>query len=103
MLQIGGRRTEGTPKTGKSARTVSLDAETVRLLRAHYDAQVLEHLEAAGAYDDQGLVFCDEVGGMYAPDSVSARFKRLAREAGLRPIKPHEGRHSAASRFRGRA
>jgi integrase len=96
-MQLGGKVVTGTPKTEKSRRTVSLDAETAELLRAHRDAQYLEQLAAGAAYEDNGLEFCDEIGRVYPPDRVSAWFRLTAARAGLRVIKLHEGRHSAAS------
>jgi integrase len=47
--------------------------------------------------DDRGFVFTDDEGNPLAPDSVSKEFKAMAREAGLVPIRLHEGRHTAAT------
>jgi integrase len=46
---IAGERIEGTTKSGRS-RTVSLDAETVRILRAHRAKQNAERLELGEAW-----------------------------------------------------
>ena len=97
LLQLGGRVVTGTPKSASSGRTVSLDAETVRLLDEHQRAQRRERFAAGSAYEDAGLVFCDEIGRVYLPDRVSAWFRQAARDAGLPVIKLHEGRHSAAT------
>jgi integrase len=96
LMQIGGKIVTGTPKSKTSARLVSIDPETVELLRAYQNAQRRERFAAGPAYDDHGLIFADEIGRPYAPDNVSAWFKQLARAAGLPPIKLHEGRHTAA-------
>jgi hypothetical protein len=43
-----------TPKTDKGARTISLDARTVAVLRAHRVAQMEERLACGSAYQDEG-------------------------------------------------
>lgn len=42
-------------------------------------------------------MFCKENGAPYLPESVSQRFERLSRRAGLPRIKLHELRHTSAS------
>jgi integrase len=54
-------------------------------------------MRAGQAWADNNLVFCQDNGTPWKPDYISRRFKALARDAGLPPIKLHEGRHSAAS------
>jgi integrase len=100
MLELGGKVIVDTPKSRASARDVSLDAETVRLLREHRKAQLAERLAAGSAYEPGpggGWVICDEIGRPYRPDLISARFRQAARAAGLPVIKLHEGRHTAAT------
>ena len=98
LLQLGGKLTEGTPKTRAGQRLVFLDSETARLLRAHRETQELEKAFAGGAWQDDDLVFCQGDGRPWNPDFVSKRFKRLAAQAGVPLIKPHEARHSATRR-----
>ena len=45
-------------------------------------------------------MFCQPGGRPWNPDYVSKRFRRLAAEAGVPPIKLHETRHSANSLMR---
>ena len=97
LMQLGGKVMDGTPKSRASVRVVSLDAATVQLLRAQQRVQRRERFAAGGAYADYGLVFCDEIGRSYAPDTVSKWFRQAAVRAGLPAIKLHEGRHSAAT------
>ena len=49
------------------------------------------------AYHDQGLLFCWPDGRPPHPDTITARFKRLVREAGLPMIRLHDVRHSYAT------
>jgi hypothetical protein len=65
-------------------------------------AGALECQFAGNAWQDNGLVFCQPDGRPWNPDYVSKRFKRLAADAGVLPIKLHETRHSANSLMRGR-
>jgi integrase len=97
VLSLGGRIVHDTPKSKTSVRDVSIDPDTVRQLRAHRLGQLQERMAAGAAYDDTGLVFCDELGRLYSPDLVSARFKRAAADAGVPVIKLHEGRHTSAT------
>lgn len=97
ILQLGGRLVESQPKTRAGERTVSLDAETASLLRAHRIQQRYARIAWSDTYDDQDLVFAREDGTPMPPDYVSRRFGELAIEAGLPRIRLHEGRHTAAT------
>ncbi|WP_067071594.1 tyrosine-type recombinase/integrase [Carbonactinospora thermoautotrophica] len=78
-------------------RFVSLDAETVELLKAHRKRQHAERFAMGEAYQDNDLIFRREDGTPYPPDYVTKHFGELAEAAGLPRIKLHEGRHTAAS------
>ena len=54
-------------------------------------------MAAGESWQDNDLIFCQDDGTPYRPDYVTRRFQSIARDAGLPPIKLHEGRHSAAS------
>jgi integrase len=100
MLQLGGKLTEGTPKTRAGVRRVYLDHGTAGLLRDRYGPQELEKMLAGEAWAHNDLVFCQGDGRPWNPDHVSKRFKRLAADAGMPCIKLHEARHSANSLMR---
>jgi integrase len=97
ILELGGHLTEGVPKTRAGVRRVYLDAETAQLLREHRKSQLAARLRAGDDWQDRGLVFCRFDGSPWRPSYVSRRFRQLAVEAGLPPIKLHEARHSAVS------
>ncbi|WP_031166061.1 tyrosine-type recombinase/integrase [Streptosporangium roseum] len=97
ILQLGDRIVVDTPKTRAGRRTVSLDAETTRLLEERHAAQRQERFNSGADYVDHGLVFARPDGRPVSPERVSEGFKRLAREAGLPVIRLHEGRHTAAT------
>ncbi len=97
VVMVGGQPTVSAPKTAHSRRTVALDAETVRVLRDLRRAQAERRLLLGTAYKDSDLVFCREDGAPLRPDTVAARFKRLARAAGVPVIRWHDLRHSHAT------
>ena len=76
---------------------VPLDAHLVGALRVHRRRQLEEQERAGDVYKDSGLVFVDEVGAGYYPDTFSERFDRLVAKAGLPRIRLHDSRHSCAS------
>lgn len=90
---------EETPKTDASVRTVTLDAMTVAALRAHRAEQAQERLAAGPVWSDEGRVFALEDGTGLDPDAVSQRFVDLCASAGLRRIRPHDVRHTMATRM----
>jgi integrase len=64
-------------KSEAGERTLSLDALTVGVLRAHHEAQVEERKQWGDAWVDSGRVFTKEDGEPLNADSVSQRFDRL--------------------------
>ncbi|GAA3070617.1 site-specific integrase [Streptosporangium carneum] len=97
VLQYGGRIVIDTPKSRAGKRVVSLDAETVRLLKAHKKAQLRARLAAGDGYEDNDLVFPRRNGQVPSPDWVSEQFRVIRKAAGLPAIRLHEARHTAAT------
>jgi integrase len=95
---VGGQRVEGTTKGGRS-RMVSLDGETVAILREHHRLQAEERLSARSAWTDSGgLVFTNRWGEPLYPDTVSALMSKLINkynEAATSPAQalPHARLH----------
>ncbi len=96
-VQVGRDVVTGETKNDSSARTVSLDASTVEVLRAHRRHQSQLRLLLESAWVDTGLVFTKADGSALVPDSASQRFDRLVLRAGLPPVRLHDLRHLAAS------
>jgi integrase len=86
-----------SPKTPRSRRTLSLDPETVAVLRAHRARQAKEKLAAGAAWIDDELVFCSELGEPLHPDRFTRTFSAAVRRSGLRPIRLHDLRHTWAT------
>jgi integrase len=97
IVQHGWVTAMDTPKTDDSEASVSLDAETVAVLRAHRAGQGRERLSAGAGWIDTGLVFTTPSGGQLHPADVTDHFHHLAAQAGLPPIRLHDLRHGAAT------
>jgi integrase len=74
---VRGQRVEGTTKSGRS-RTISLDRDTVVVLKEHRRQQAEERLAAGSAWTDTGgLVFVTKWGEPLYPDTVTALMTKL--------------------------
>lgn len=80
---------EGTPKTEKSKRVITLDASTVSMLRAHRRAQQERLLANGFRLTDDHAIFCREDGSPYHPESISRAFTRRVKRLGLAPLPFH--------------
>jgi integrase len=101
LVTVGYRISWSEPKTDAGRRTVALDPLTLDALRAHRRRQVDEQLRATpGTYRDEGLVFGAPSGEPLHPDAVTQRFERLVKAGGVRPIRLHDLRHTAATTMR---
>lgn len=94
IAQFGWETALETPKTDDSEGQVSLDVETVAVLRAH---RARQRLAVGAAWRNTGLVFTDLVGGGLHPAEVTKYFHRLSDGAELPPIRLHDLRHGAAT------
>ena len=74
-----------------------LDPFTFAVLRAHVEQLDQERKDLGPDYHDGGWLFCWENGIPPHPDTITRRFKRLARAAGLPAIDLHDVRHSYAT------
>lgn len=87
------------PKSAQRRRAVPVEtihAGTVAALRSLRAAQAADRLRAGGAWTDSGLAVVDALGLGLRPEVYSDRFRRLARAAGVPPIRLHSVRHSLA-------
>ncbi len=98
LVQVGSGTAFGPPKTRSGEhRIVELDGRTAGALLEHRLRQDGERAEWGSVYVDGGLVFAKVGGEHLSPEYVTKTFTRLAKAAGLRPIRLHDLRHGAAS------
>jgi integrase len=88
---------ESEPKTRMGKRSLALDPATLAALREHQAHQEQERADVGSAWRDSGLVFTRPDGAPIHPDLITDWFRRLARAAGLPPIRLHDVRHSYAT------
>jgi integrase len=85
------------PKTYRSRRTVSLPGPLVDALRAQRSRQNQERLAAGSMWKGSDCVFTTESGSPIDPRNDYRLFKQLLVQAGLRDVRLHDLRHTAAS------
>lgn len=96
-VTVEGRPVDSLPKTAAGRRSVPLDASLEPILRALRTSQGRERLQSGGAYENDGYLCADELGHPYHPDTVSGWFESAVKKSGLRRIRLHDTRHTAAS------
>lgn len=82
-------------KTGRG-RPVKIGPALITKLAAHRRRQLEERIRNP-LWQDQDLVFAGPKGDVLRRQSLLQRYERLVREAGVKRIKIHELRHTAAS------
>ncbi len=85
------------PKTHRSRRPLALDAQTKIVMLEHRRHQLEQRLLVGPAYNDQDLVFATASGMTLGDSSVRTTFARILRAAGLKRIRLHDLRHTAAT------
>ncbi len=86
------------PKTAGSRRHVMLSQRPIEALRRHRVAQAAERLRAGAGWEDNDLVFANEVGRPIAAGNLLRRsFEPLLKSAGLPRIRFHDLRHTSAT------
>jgi integrase len=75
---VEGERVEGTTKGGRE-RTVSIDPDTVRELKAHRRRQMADQAKVGDAWPDSGYVFTTGLGDPLYPDTVTQLMGKVIR------------------------
>jgi len=97
VVQLGWGTHTCVPKSTAGERTITLDADTVRVLRSWRRRQLETKLARGAEWAETGLVFTRDDGRGWHPAQVTDWFQRIARAAGLPPVSLHGLRHGAAS------
>ena len=99
-VELGGGPTtvlENEPKTKASRRTLPLDEGLLAVLRRASARYAQEKLALGAAHADSGYVACAEAGEPYTPGALTHLWRKLAKAAGVRPIRLHDVRHSCGT------
>lgn len=97
-IRVKGQWLFSEPKTAKGRRTVTLPSLAVEALRQHRAKQAPERLHLGPAWEDNDLVFPNQVGRPMERQNLTRRlFGPALQRAGLPHIRFHDLRHSAAT------
>jgi integrase len=91
------------PKTPKSRRSVPLPQSVTAALKRHQLDQLAERDKAGEFWEDWGLVFATGFGTPLSPRNDYREFRRIIDRAGLRRIRLHDLRHTAATLMLGQS
>jgi integrase len=96
LLSVGREVYVSSPKSYRG-RTVDLDRDTVKQLRAHRKPQLREKVAFYGDWEDSGYVFTKRDGSPLHPRTLSQAFVWLVGNSDLPRIRLHDLRHTHAS------
>ncbi|MEB3032297.1 site-specific integrase [[Mycobacterium] nativiensis] len=96
-VSAGGHSVENDPKSAMSRRTLPLPDRLVDALRDARERQRIERDEAGSAYRSGAYVVSNEVGDPYSPAVLSRYWRDALKRAGMRHLKLHGARHTAAT------
>src|SRR3954469_12495998 len=85
------------PKTRRSQRTLELPLPLVAMLHEHKAAQLGEQMLAGSDWNDEDLVFAQANGRPIDKKADYDAWTALLDKAGVRHVRLHDGRHSAAT------
>jgi integrase len=96
-VDAGGMAVENDPKSAMSRRTLPLPDRLMSVLKAAKARQATERLALGADGGAWEYVVCNEAGLPYHPQVLSRYWQDAIKAAGLRPIKLHAARHTAAT------
>ncbi|RBY74608.1 site-specific integrase [Geodermatophilus sp. TF02-6] len=85
------------PKADHSRRNLALPAQLVDALKAQRAAQLEERIAAGPLWEDHDLVFAQPNGRPIERKSDWRAWKTLLRQASVREVRLHDGRHTTAT------
>lgn len=96
-VSAGGKTVENDPKSEASRRELPLPGRLAKVLRAAKKRQTTERLAIGEHYGTGDYLVCNEAGEPYNPAVLSRYWAQAVKAAGVRHIKLHGGRHTAAT------
>jgi integrase len=85
------------PKTRSGRRTIQLGIQTLRTLQDHREKQRVLKAFAGSKWQDHGMIFTSSVGSPVDQRNLDRDFKAILKKTGLKEIRFHDLRHTAAS------
>ena len=96
LVKVKGGTKLQPPKTKLSNRLIPFGSGIRQLLLDHL-ARLELTVKKCNGFIDQGLMFPNESGGFYYPDSIRKILRRILRKVGIGPIRVHDLRHTCAT------
>jgi integrase len=84
------------PKTPLANRTINIPPDVINELKFHRRRQMTEMENAGEAWENNGLVFCNELGQPLCPRGFTRNFERVLKRAGIGNVSFHGMRHTYA-------
>lgn len=84
------------PTKNSRSRTITVAPYVVEVLKQHKAKQDQARAEAGDIWQDNGFVFCNEIGEHLSPHTVYHNYKRLVESIGIPNARLHDLRHSYA-------
>ena len=97
IVQHGQVAQTAETKTHAGERTIIAAPTVLKALTAERARQRHRRNDARRTWRDTGLAFTTDTGTALHPSHITDQFRRLARDAGLPPIRLHDLRHGAAT------
>lgn len=89
---------EYNTKTENSTRVIPMLNILENHLKQHLQVQMYYKELFGASYNDNNMVFCKEDGSFLDPDTVLAKYKKLAEKANIKKCTFHALRHTFATR-----
>jgi Replication initiator protein, pSAM2/Phage integrase family len=90
-------------RKGKGKLTLQCPPPLLALLQEHRKRQAAERLRAGDAWEDHDLVFATQHGGPIDRTEDWRAWKAILKQAGVRDVRVHDARHTAATLLSSRA
>lgn len=101
LSQVGKQVTLGTPKTKSSRRRITIDEDTVAVLRQVRASQESERELLGSSIADDGYIVTTSPGQHWKPNSFSSSFSARMKRLGFKKVNYHGLRHTHATLLMG--